>query len=206
MMERNLGDKLREEYANLRPIANRRYTRLFARVSHVLEERFTDRRPHEIIHVVGRVKECESALSRVLRNQEGRLLDPAREAEYSLTTLVDLIGLRVLVFPRDLLESVNEHLRAEFPDWNEDHYTGALVNGQPLVYKYSSVVAPGVSAEYQVLSPLLDGFWNVEHAVLYKPQDDIRDLVDDPRMKDSYLDVLRSLVGFEERVVEVLGG
>jgi ppGpp synthetase/RelA/SpoT-type nucleotidyltranferase len=75
---------------------------------------------YERLLVTSRVKECESALDSLRRRQEGATFDSGQPASYSLDSLNDLAGVRVLAFPHSRLKEADRKLRERFPLWTPD--------------------------------------------------------------------------------------
>src|SRR5436309_13675276 len=103
MTERTIEDRLREEYFALLPDARRVVEELEAVARHCLLPVSGMLERHERIVVTSRIKDCESALDALRRRQETATFEPERALSYTLTTLNDLAGVRVLAFPRSRL-------------------------------------------------------------------------------------------------------
>lgn len=99
MTERTVEDRLREEYFGLLPEVRRVLEELEAEVQYCLLPLLSKLDKHEKLVVTSRIKECESALGALQRRQEGNVFDFDRSDTYSLKSLNDLAGVRVLAFP-----------------------------------------------------------------------------------------------------------
>jgi hypothetical protein len=132
---------------------------------------------HENLVVRARVKDCTSAINKLrqynpidplaIRNP-GAVFDRDHPEIYTLLTLRDLVGIRVLAFPSGIAREADKLLRQEFPDWESDPIKDA--NGERLAFKYNGKYSESevLQCEYQVVSTLIGLFWDVEHAAIYK--------------------------------------
>jgi hypothetical protein len=157
-------------------------------------------RSYEQLVVKARVKECESALKTLRREDqknEGKILDPENPGAYSILNLPDLAGVRVLVFPDSRLLEVDEALREHFPGWiSKPVKDDSGVALAPKYYGHCHNVNARVQGEYQVVPMLLGLFGEVEHSAMYK----FKEVADSPRMKLLRAEVERSLAHFEEGI------
>lgn len=172
MTPRTIEDRLREEYCSLSPDIKRVMHQLRADVTHLLLPVTLDLDHHERVQIDGRVKECDSAIASLLRRQESRKFDDNKPSQYSLTSLPDLAGLRVMIFPRLLLKEVHTTLLMKYGNWVSDPVISAAP-ARLLAWKYHGfcTASPEIRAEIQIM-PLLTGmFWHVEHGAFYKPRD-----------------------------------
>ena len=104
---RTVEDRLRAEYFQLVPSMHRTLVALDADVRHHLLPIIISLNRYEQVRVVSRLKECESAVDSLRRRQEARGFDLAKISSYSLSTLRDLVGIRVLVFPSHRIPQVH---------------------------------------------------------------------------------------------------
>jgi hypothetical protein len=102
--------------------------------------------------VTSRVKDCESALQKLRRFQEGATFDNDQSEKYTLTTLKDLAGVRVLVFPRRRIHGIDVALRNVFP-WDADP---TQEDGEVLAIKYRGTAQPALGLGVNTRSCL---FW-----------------------------------------------
>ncbi len=133
-MERTVEDRLREQYFSLLPEARSVLRELEAEVRHCLLPIAGDLDRYEQLEVTSRIKDCESAVEKLRGSEEGVVFDPGKE--YSLESLKDLAGVRVLVFPRSRLLDANREFRKQFPLWVEDHVPADDRGEEPLAFKY----------------------------------------------------------------------
>jgi hypothetical protein len=196
MADRTTEDRLREEYFDLLPDIRRVARQLEAEIeyytlpiSHQLER-------HERLQVISRIKECDSAVDALRRRQEGGTFDPGRPLGYSLTTLRDLAGVRVLVFPPRRLADVDQALRERFQSWKSDPFPDENVLGHK--YYGHCDASTTVQGEYQILSMLTGLFWQVEHAAIYKPSPNLKGVAASLEMQQHMTDVLVAIRRFEE--------
>lgn len=199
MTERTIEDRLREEYFNLLPDIRRVAEHLETEVRHHVLPLTVGLDKYERLTVRSRVKECDSALEALRRRQEGATFDRDRPESYSLTTLNDLAGVRVLAFPPTRLREVDQELRRRFPDWASDPVPGVDDTSDPLAFKYNGFCSTSqkVRGELQIVSMLIGLFWEVEHSVVYKPTPQLRGAVRSVEMQERTGDVYRALRDFE---------
>jgi hypothetical protein len=201
---RTIEDRLREQYFALLPEFTRTAENLKTQIQYAILPIAGHLRPHESLVVKARVKECNSAISKLeqynpidrLRNPGG-VFDRDRPDIYSLLSLRDLIGVRVMAFPSRIASEVDNLLRLEFPDWISDPIEDG--NGRQLADKYNGHYAgssEGLQCEYQIVSTLIGLFWDVEHAAIYKQSPSFKRL--GPVMRDQTSAVYRSLKAFED--------
>jgi ppGpp synthetase/RelA/SpoT-type nucleotidyltranferase len=196
MADRTIEDRLREEYAVLLPHIRRAAEQLETEVRYHLLPISNQLNEYERLVVKSRVKDCESALEALRRRQEGRTFDRDRSELYTLTSLKDLAGVRVLAFPIRRLTEINSTLRRRFPGWESDPIVD---DEEQLAFKYSGHCQTGdqVRAEYQIVSMMTGLFWEVEHSAMYKPAPRIRGVAKSLEMKQRRAIVLDALRAFE---------
>lgn len=114
--KRTVEDRLRKEYFSLLPEVQRVADRLEAEVKYHMRLISGGLERYERLTVKGRVKSCESALEKLRGRQEGATFDESRPSVYTLTSLNDLAGVRVLAFPRGRLTEIDRKLRRVFPN------------------------------------------------------------------------------------------
>jgi hypothetical protein len=187
---RTVEDRLRSEYAYLLPAMQRTRTEVETEVQHLLLRATLSLDQYERIVVRSRLKDCESAVDALRRREKFGLFDADHPEQYSLTSLPDLVGVRVLTFPQRCLQEVHETLLPRIGGWVADHI-------EPIVFKYTGRWNSGdlVRSEIQVLSLLIGLFWEAEHSAIYKPSPKLRGIA--PRMKDSSRAVIDALQEFE---------
>ena len=200
MITRSIEDKLREEYFNILPIVRRIRERLEAEVRYNLIPILDTLEPHERFEVHSRVKDCESAINALRRRQEGSLFDTDQSNKYSLTHLKDLAGVRVLVFPRGLVDQVDKCLRVHFSSWTADPVPGYNDSDANQALKYFGFCSEGdnIYGELQIVPMLTGLFWHVEHEAIYKPKPELKSIANSLEMKERTQDVLDALKAFEE--------
>ena len=208
MAQRSVEDLLRAEYFELLPDIRRVAEELEAQVRHCLLPMSRRLERFEQLVVKSRVKECESAIDALRRDlhqgrtlREGRTFDREKADSYSLKSLTDLAGVRVLLFPRNHLAEVNQELRGRFPSWIPDpirEYDEAKA-----YYGYCEASAT-IRGEIQIVPMLTGLFWDVEHAAIYKPSPRLVDLVRLPVMERRVSEVLKALEAFEEEFEKLI--
>jgi len=200
MTNRTVVDRLRAEYFERLPEIRSLAEQLDTEVRHCLSPLKRKLRKHQRLEIVSRVKECESAIGSVRKKQEGRIFNERRPKIYSICQLKDLAGVRVLAFPGNLEKEADERLRAHFPKWKPDHIFYREKESRPLARKYDGILKGyKIRAEYQVLPMLVGLFWNVEHAVIYKPDPVLQGIAQSPMMGESSDLVLSALVHFSSQ-------
>jgi ppGpp synthetase/RelA/SpoT-type nucleotidyltranferase len=193
MTERTVEDRLRAEYFALLPDARRILEELEAEVRHCLLPLLNKLDKHEKLTVTSRIKDCESALGALRRRQEGAIFDPGRADKYSLKSLNDFAGVRVLAFPRSRWLEADCLLRqhSQFALWTSDpvRVRPNDVGAEPLAFKYYGYCSRNTAlrAELQIAPMLIGLFWEVEHSAIYKPS---------PHLKGV-------LAGMDERTIKV---
>jgi hypothetical protein len=200
MSIRTVEDRLREEYFDLLPELFRTADSLKAQIQFHLLPVARHLQNHESLVVKARVKECGSAMDALRRRNPGDVFDREQPELYTLKTLKDLIGVRILVFPSQLAIEVDSLLRREFPGWTSDPVIDRET-GQQLAYKYYGEYLhanTGLQCEYQVASMLTGLFWEVEHAAIYKPAPDLKGLMSAAAMQARTSEVYRALIAFEK--------
>ena len=172
MIARTVEDHLREEYFRLLPGVRRIAEELETEVRHCLLPLLDTLDKHEKLRVTSRIKDCESALGALRRRQEGAIFDPGQVDRYSLSSLHDLAGVRVLAFPRRIWVEADRVLRRhpQFASWTSDPVRLWPNEEQLLAFKYHGYCSRSASlrAELQIAPMLIGLFWEVEHSAIYK--------------------------------------
>lgn len=129
--------------------------------------------------------------------QEGATFDRDQPELYTLTSLNDLAGIRVLAFPRSRLTEVDGMLRKLFASWIPDPIED---EGELTAFTYHGFCAASatVRGEYQVVSMLTGLFWEVEHSAMYKPAPTLKGVTRSLEMQHRYKEVLSVLNAFEQ--------
>jgi ppGpp synthetase/RelA/SpoT-type nucleotidyltranferase len=201
MIARTVEDQLRAEYFELLPPMRRTLLAFEAEVRHLLVPMVLDLMPYERVVVLSRVKECESAINKLRRRQELRVFNPAKIEQYSLASLRDLVGVRVLVFPRRRAEQATTALDPIISNLMPDPVPGISPDDPPIALKYYGHYAPAktmISVELQIVSSLVGAFWEIEHAAFYKPTPDLQEVLGPSAMEAKNNAVLSALRAFEE--------
>ena len=208
MPERTIEDRLREEYFDLLPEIQRLVWQLEAEIRFHTLHILHDLQDPEQILVKSRVKDCESALKSLVKRRgrrsssgEGRRFDPEASSEYSLLSLEDLYGVKLLVFQNRRLNEVDLALRGHFQNWTSkpirDENSAILA---PKYYGTCTSASPRVQGEYQIVPMLLGLFWEVEHSAMYK----FRAVANSKEMKERRTAVESALARFEDGVESFL--
>ncbi len=204
---RTAEDRLRAEYFELLPAMQRTLVALDSDVRHLLLPIIISLNQYEQVRVVSRLKECESAVDSIRRKQEARVFDPEKYESYSLTTLRDLVGIRVLVFPSHRIAEIRSALLPLLLDWSSDPVPGIAPHDEPIALKFygrCASASTSITGELQIVSSLIGSFWEVEHSALYKTSPNLQGVMGSPSMKDHQRAVLIALREFEsefERLV-----
>lgn len=202
MAQRTVEDRLREEYFLLLPESRRVLEELETKVRHCLLPLSSRLDKYERLIVASRIKDCESALEALRRRQEAATFDPECSDLYTLTSLNDLAGVRVLAFPKARLTEANTALRGHplFSSWTPDPVPADTEGEEPLALKYYGYCEANaiVRGEIQVVPMLVGLFWEVEHSTLYKPSPQLKGVSQSLAMRQRNSEVLKALKAFEE--------
>lgn len=200
MTERTIEDLLREEYFDLLPEIRRVAEHLEAEVKYFVLPISRRLNKYEQIVVTSRIKGCESSLEALRRRQQGATFDRNYPENYSLTSLNDLAGVRVLAFPRNRLVEIDKELRNRFTGWVADPVLGYDDINEPQALKYHGYceASSRVRGELQIVSMLLGLFWEVEHSAIYKPTLQLEFIARNREMKQRTREVFRAFRAFEE--------
>jgi hypothetical protein len=201
--EREIEDRLREEYFSLLPNLNRIADHLKTTIQYILLPLSRDLKPYESLIAKARVKECNSAIDKLEQfnpatneRSPGAVFDRDHPEIYSLLTLRDLVAVRVLAFPSSIASAAASLLHQALPDWKPDPIN---VGGRRIASKYNGEYTDGGRAfqcEFQVVSTLIGLFWEVEHAAIYKQAPNLKGL--EPLMREHTSDVYAALTAFED--------
>jgi hypothetical protein len=197
---RLVEDCLRAEYVALLPSLQRILTQIETEVRYALLPLTLRLDRHERILIRARLKDCESAVDSLRRRQEFGTFDAEQPGRYSLATLPDLVGIRVLTFPQRQFEAVRLLLSSRTDPWNADHLSGVNAEDPPVALKYHGLwsEADPVESEIQIVSLLVGLFWEVEHSAIYKPSPKLRGIEKSRTMKGRTAAVLSALRAFEQ--------
>jgi hypothetical protein len=208
MSVRTVEDRLREQYFDLLPAVRRVLEHVEAEVRYRLLPVSRSLRRFEQVIIESRVKGCESAIEALRNRQDFSTFNLESAEGYTLASLKDLAGVRILAFPRNRVREIDGILRdAEvFRSWTSDPVLGA--DDKTVAFKYWGYYGPAsteVLGEYQVVSRLTGRFWEVEHSAMYKAAPTLKDAVEAPRMQEQYRSVLREIAKFEDEFERLLG-
>jgi ppGpp synthetase/RelA/SpoT-type nucleotidyltranferase len=200
--ERTIEDRMREEYFDLLPDIRKVGQQLEAEIRYHFLPISKGLNRYERVVVTSRVKDCESALQKLRGKQEGATFDHDRPERYSLASLNDLAGVRVLAFPSKRLTEIDSALRKIFR-WTPDPVIG---DGEMLAFKYFGYCKASrkIKGEYQIVSMLTGLFWEVEHSAMYKPDAQLRFMAEHRELKQRRARVLEALKAFEEEFEDLL--
>lgn len=208
MTTRSVEDRLREEYFCLLPDIRKTRERLEAKVRHNLIPILDTLKGHERFEVRSRIKDCESAINALRRRQEGSLFDSDYPDKYTLTQLKDLAGVRVLVFPRGLIQRIDSSIKKEFGGWTADHVHGYKEGDDDQALKYYGFWSQEdiVYGEIQIVPMLTGLFWEVEHEAIYKPKPEYRSIANSLQMRERSQDILDAFKAFEDDFESLCNG
>ncbi|HUP62457.1 MAG TPA: hypothetical protein VNA69_18780 [Thermoanaerobaculia bacterium] len=203
---RLVEDRLRAEYVGLLAAMQRTLVALETELNYLLLPAKLQLDRYERILVRGRLKDCESAVNSLRRRQESRGFDSEQPDQYSLTSLPDLVGVRILTFPQVRFAEAQKIVAARIPRWESDHILADDPTDQPIALKYHGVWHPDDTfpSEIQVVSLLIGLFWEVEHSAIYKPAPNLRGVAESIAMKGRTAAVLTSLRQFEQEFSDQL--
>lgn len=205
---RTAEDYLRSEYVRLLPVMQRTLIAVETEVRHLLLNLTLDLHRYEHLTVRARLKECESAIDALRRRQKYGLFDPDRAAEYSLTSLPDLVGIRVLAFPQRRLHEARTALYSRVAGWIADPVQATNPETGEIAFKYSGRWHNDdpIRSEIQVVSLLVGLFWEVEHAAIYKPSPNLHGIARSLQMKQKVAAVETALREFENEFGRLVDG
>jgi len=131
-----------------------------------------EKKPWERIDVIARVKEFASALDKLKRQREGRILEPTD----SLRSLNDMAALKIRVFPNIHLVSVDEIINGLFDNLEPDHQFSEKTGEKNYEFierlKYTAELpleySINIKFEIQIVPYLLDAFMDLEHDIIFK--------------------------------------
>jgi hypothetical protein len=202
MAQRTVEDRLREEYFLLLPETRRVLEELEAKVRHCLLPLSSRLAEYERLVVTSRIKDCESALQALRGDREAGTFDRERGDSYTLTSLNDLAGVRVLAFPKGRLTDANAALRGHplFSSWAPDPVRADNEGEEPLALTYYGCceASTKIRGELQIVPMLVGLFWEVEHSTIYKPSPQLKGASQSLAMKQRNSEVLKALKAFEE--------
>lgn len=197
MKKINKEDELRQEYSRLLPVSLKLQRFLETQLNGYLKSHVYKLREYEQIEVTSRVKECESAIKSLKAKKAEGGFDPSKK--YSLTSLKDIVGVRVSVFPSSLLNEIKNLIEAKFA-WTIDEKHSHLN-----VWKFQGKIKNRkIGCEVQIVPMLVSAFWKVEHATLYKPHPELKGIAENQKMKAIYNEVEEKLVEFESAFEEYI--
>jgi len=204
--QRSVADKLRAEYFDLLPEMRRVAEQLETLVRHHLLVVTLKLSTYEFVDVANRLKACDSAVDSLRRRQQAGFFDEAKFETYSLLSLKDLVGIKVMAFPPRRVEDVESAILPNFLGWTLDPIPPAG-SGEPnlgtKLYGYCTA-SQRVRAEIQIVSMLAGQFLNVEHAAIYKPAPNLRGAVKTPELMEKRRQVFAALREFEEAFEQVI--
>lgn len=206
MIHSSVEDKLRHEYFELLPEIQIVAEELETRTRYAVLDVVVNREDYDLIAFKARVKECESAINAVRRRQEGKLFDDSLKDTYTLTSLRDLAGVRVLVFPSSKIDNIVTLLNETFDDWKSDPVQDDSDPPKLVAHKYFGYCHSSnrVMAEYQVVPMLIGQFWDVEHSALYKPAPQLEKIARELKMQQQKEKVYNALTEFVDEFEGIL--
>jgi len=205
---RTVEDRLRAEYFELIPDMQRTLVALEADVRHYLLPVMIALNRYEQVRIAARLKECESAVDSLRRRQRAGVFDLESVGAYSLSSLRDLVAVRVLVFPSYRREQVHAALLPLLSERTSDPVRGIEPGDVPVALKYfgrCNSALTTLTAEVQIVSSLIGSFWEVEHSALYKTSPNLQGVLLSSRMKARQSAVLSALREFETEFERLIG-
>jgi len=209
LTQKDIEAKLLREYFDNRPV----YEKIINIAKPQIEYRLIDvrinKKSWERIDVIARVKEFASALNKLKRQREGRIL----EETDSFSTLNDMAALKIKVFPNKYLQSVDNTINSLYHYLEADHQPSKIIdeNNYDLIerLKYVAKLEPkygiDIGFEIQIVPFLLDAFIDVEHDIIYKPGEGLpsKEIIE-RHMKVPKDIAIRSLISFAKEFSEIL--
>ena len=200
-MNRPVEDSLREEYFRLLPRMSKIAYSLETRIRYALIATVERLEPFERVDIRSRIKGFESAYNKLRVKHED--FSEKTPEKYSLCELKDIVGVRILVFPRRLVSVVNDNLNnSDIGFFTEDPFESDEELTSAKKYYGKPDIQTNIYAEYQIVPMLIGNFWEVEHDTFYKPTPALR--AAGMLMHDSVINVYRSLNAFEDQLDKLL--
>lgn len=209
LTQKDIEAKLLREYFDSRPVYEKIISIAKPQIEYKLINVRINKKPWERIEVLARVKEFSSALDKLKKIKEGRIL----EEIYSFNMLKDMAALKIIVFPNKFLASANEIIRSLFYDLEADHQPPEKFDGTNYDHierlKYVAKLQPeyGIDTrfEIQIVPFLLDAFIDVEHDIIYKPGEGLPSKkIIERHMKHPKAVAIGSLISFAKEFSEIL--
>jgi len=207
--QKDIEAKLVREYFDDRPIYEKIINIAKPQIEYKLIEIRINKKPWERIEVIARVKELASALDKLKRQREGRIL----EETDSFRMLNDMAALKIKVFPNIYLQSVDEIINSHFHGIEADHQPPEQTEGKnydlierlKYVVKLQSEYGIDIGFEIQIVPFLLDAFIDVEHDIIYKPGEGLpsKEIIE-RHMKHPKAVAIGSLISFAKEFSEIL--
>jgi len=206
MTERTVEDRLREEYVVLLPEIRAVVEESEAEIRHSLVSLSSKLNRYEQLSVTSRVKDCESAMQALRRREEGATFDPGKINSYTLTSIPDLAGVRVLAFPSRVWNQADELLQKRFTDWRSNPILDAETKDL-VAFKYDRywTASTKFRGELQIVPMLIGLFWQVEHSTMYKPSPELKGVAEALEMQHRRSEVSNALRAYEaefERLIQ----
>jgi ppGpp synthetase/RelA/SpoT-type nucleotidyltranferase len=209
LTQKDIEARLLREYYDNRAVYEKIINIAKPQIEYRLIEVRINKKPWERIDVIARVKEFASALDKLKRQREGRIL----EETDSFSTLNDMAALKIRVFPNIYLQSVDniinnlydyleaDHQPPEKTDWkNYDN-----IERIKYIAKLQSEYGIDIRFEIQIVPFLLDAFIDVEHDIIYKPGEGLpsKEIIE-RHMKHPKAVAIGSLISFAKEFSEIL--
>ncbi len=201
--------KLLREYFDNRPIYGKIINIVKPQIEYNLIKIRFEKKPWERIDVIARVKEFASALDKLKRQREGRVLEPTD----SFSSLNDMAALKIKVFPNAYLASVDEIINGLFNGLEPDHQPSEKTGEKNYEFverlKYAAELPPeygiGTKFEIQIVPFLLDAFMDLEHDIIFKPGEGLpfKEIIE-RYMKHPRAAAIASLISFAKEFSENL--
>lgn len=206
---KDIEAKLVREYFADRPIYEKIINIAKPQIEYNLIDIRINKKSWERIEVIARVKELDSALDKLKKQREGRVL----EETDSFRMLNDMAALKIKVFSNTYLHSVDEIINSLFHGIEADHQPPEQPGGinYDLIerLKYVVMLQPeygiDIRFEIQIVPFLLDAFIDVEHDIIYKPREGLpsKEIIE-RHMKHPKAVAIGSLISFAKEFSEIL--
>lgn len=161
---------LRSEYDNQINKMNGLLDYYKTEIEYLIRELKLNCKKFEKIEFSSRIKTFESCITKLKKKNEANVLTE----EAKLSEVKDLIGIRMLVFPNDYIEVIKrlimrKHNKFTIEEIDEDKkkecdFIKFFVYFN--IEKFNHILV-----EIQILPYLLGKYWDIEHSLIYKPQD-----------------------------------
>ncbi|MBU3955132.1 hypothetical protein KJ633_01590 [bacterium] len=166
--ENNVINLLRGEYDSNKEKYYKLLSHSKTTVKNILKNLIINSKAFEQIEVVGRIKTFERCIAKLKKAKEANYLDD----EVKLAEITDIIGIRILTFPNKYIEKIIEIIKKDIVGYKISKEDNKEEIDFYKTYITSTLTGfENIQVEIQILPYLLGKYWDIEHELIYKPQD-----------------------------------